>query len=250
MDSSQRSTFPVLAQVRGTCACFREPGTNIHPLQPVINKKDMEQHKYIIIGGSSGIGLSLVNQVTENGHFVYHFARTEGPWENPAQIGHYTFDVGSDEFPDVKEMDYADGLVYCPGTIDLKSFQQLTDENFRNDFEINLLGAVRTIRHFYKVLKKSGSASIVLFSTVAVNQGMPFHASVSAAKGAVEGLTRSLAAEFAPTIRVNAIAPSLTDTKLAARILSSDERREASNKRHPLARIGKATDIAQWQPSF
>lgn len=204
----------------------------------------MKKHHYIIIGGSSGIGFSLINLLTAGGNHVHHFGRTDAEWDKKENIDHYSVDVLTDRFPEIGGLDQANGLVYCPGTIDLKSFQQLTDENFRNDFEINLMGAVRTIRHFHRILKKSGSASIVLFSTVAVGQGMAFHASISAAKGAVEGLTRSLAAEFAPTIRVNAIAPSLTDTKLAARILSTDERREAGNKRHPLGRIGMASDIA------
>jgi len=135
-------------------------------------------------------------------------------------------------------------LVYCPGTINLKPFQQLSDDDFKKDFEINILGAVRMIRHFYQILRKGKPSSIVLFSTVAVGQCMSFHTSVSAAKGAVEGLTRSLAAEFAPAIRVNAIAPSLTDTRLSEKILNSEEKREAGNKRHPLGRFGEPEDIA------
>ena len=205
----------------------------------------MENRKYIIVGGSSGIGLSLVNLLTAGGHHVYHLARSGAEWLHKERIDHYRVDAVADEIPESPGMDMAHGLVYCPGTIDLKPFQQLTDENFRKDFEINVLGAVRVIRHFLKSLKRSGMASIVLFSTVAVSQGMPYHASISAAKGAVEGLVRSLAAEFAPAIRVNGIAPSLTDTPLAGKILSSDERREAGNKRHPLGRIGMSSDIAQ-----
>ncbi|MBR9998605.1 MAG: SDR family oxidoreductase [Cyclobacteriaceae bacterium] len=204
----------------------------------------MENKKYIIIGGSSGIGLSLINLITAEGHHVYHFARNRGTWENESQIQHTTLDILSDELPDTHGIEHANGLVYCPGTIELKSFHQLSDENFRNEFEINVVGAIKLIRHFLKALKKSRSASIVLFSTVAVGQGMPFHAGISTAKGAIEGLTRSLAAEFAPSIRVNAIAPSLTETRLAEKFLGSDERREAAGKRHPLGRIGRAIDIA------
>ena len=137
------------------------------------------------------------------------------------------------------------GLVYCPGTIVLKPFQRLTIDDFKEDFNINLLGAVKVIQGCLKQLKKSPTgASIVLFSTVAVNTGMPFHASVASAKAAVEGLTRSLAAEFAPRIRVNAIAPSLTDTPLAQNLLSSEEKRKASADRHPLKRIGTPQEIA------
>jgi 3-oxoacyl-[acyl-carrier protein] reductase len=131
-------------------------------------------------------------------------------------------------------------------TIVLKPFQRLTVENFLEDFNINFLGAVKVIQSCLDRLKKaSDGASIVLFSTVAVKAGMAFHASVASAKGAVEGLTRSLAAEFAPRIRVNAIAPSLTDTPLAQNLLSSAERRQASAERHPLKRIGSPRDIAQ-----
>jgi NAD(P)-dependent dehydrogenase (short-subunit alcohol dehydrogenase family) len=204
----------------------------------------MDTKKYVVIGGSSGIGLSIVNNLTALGHQVYHFARNEADWEHSDKVQHSKLDITSDEIPGMDSIDSVNGLVYCPGTIELKPFHQITDDDYRKDFEINLLGAARMIRHFYKVLKKGKPASIVLFSTVAVTQGMAFHASVSAAKGAVEGMVRSLAAEFAPSIRVNAIAPSLTDTRLAERLLSTDERREASNKRHPLGRVGRPKDIS------
>jgi NAD(P)-dependent dehydrogenase (short-subunit alcohol dehydrogenase family) len=116
-------------------------------------------------------------------------------------------------------------------------------KDFEKDMQINVYGAIKTIKALLPKLNKNDS-SIVMFSTVAVQQGMPFHASVAAAKGAVEGLTRSLAAEFAPGIRVNCIAPSLTDTPMAARLLGNDARREASEQRHPLKRIGSPADIA------
>jgi NAD(P)-dependent dehydrogenase (short-subunit alcohol dehydrogenase family) len=204
----------------------------------------MENKKYVIIGGSSGIGLSIVNQLTSEGHQVINFSRNEGNWENKNLVDHIKLDIISDELPDSDQIDSANGLVYCPGTINLKPFQQLSESDFKNDFEINVLGAVRALKHFYKALRKGKPSSIILFSTVAVNPGMAFHASISAAKGAIEGLARSLAAEFAPNIRVNAIAPSLTDTDLASKILSSEDRREASNKRHPLGRVGRPEDIA------
>jgi len=204
----------------------------------------MESRKYIVIGGSSGIGLSLVNNLTAEEHEVFHFARNEGNWNFKERVYHFTWDVTSDKLPEMELGDSVNGLVYCPGTIDLKPFQQLSDEDFKRDFEINVMGAIRTIRKFSKMLRKGKPSSIVLFSTVAVSQGMAFHASVSAAKGAIEGLVRSLAAEFAPSIRVNAIAPSLTDTRLAERLLNSDERRQSSNRRHPLGRVGNPSDIA------
>jgi len=138
------------------------------------------------------------------------------------------------------------GVVYCPGTIRLKPIQRLTREDFLEDLQINFLGAVHVIQACLPNLKKSPTgASILLFSTVAVTTGMPFHASIAGAKGAVEGLTRSLAAELAPRIRVNAIAPSLTDTPLAAGLLSSEEKRQAAAERHPMKRIGSAQDIAR-----
>jgi NAD(P)-dependent dehydrogenase (short-subunit alcohol dehydrogenase family) len=142
--------------------------------------------------------------------------------------------------------DVLHGLVYCPGTLRLKPIQRLTREDFLEDLQVNYLGAVRLIQACLPNLKKSPTgASILLFSTVAVTTGMPFHASIAGAKGAVEGLARSLAAELAPRIRVNAIAPSLTDTPLAESLLSSEEKRHAAAERHPLKRVGSPKDIAR-----
>ena len=136
-------------------------------------------------------------------------------------------------------------MLYCPGSINLKPFKSLKEQDYLNDFNINALGAVKIINNYLPNLKKAETSSLVFFSTVAVQTGMPYHASVAMAKGAVEGLTRSLAAEFAPNIRVNAIAPSLTDTPMASRLLSSDEKKEASAKRHPLNSIGNPEEIAK-----
>ena len=138
-----------------------------------------------------------------------------------------------------------DGLIYAPGTINLKPIKGLKESDFIHDFEVNVLGAVKAIKSTLNKLKKSENPAIVLFSTVAVAQGMPYHASVAASKGAIEGLTRSLAAEFAPNIRVNCIAPSLTDTPLAGKLLATPERREASDARHPLKRVGTPEEIAE-----
>jgi NAD(P)-dependent dehydrogenase (short-subunit alcohol dehydrogenase family) len=138
-----------------------------------------------------------------------------------------------------------DGVAYCPGSINLKPFRSLKSDAFLDDFQINVLGAVKVLQASQKALQKAAEpSSVVLFSTVAVAQGMPYHASVAAAKGAVEGLTKSLAAEWAPSTRVNCIAPSLTDTPMAARLLNSDEKKSAAAARHPLRKIGKAEDIA------
>ena len=137
-----------------------------------------------------------------------------------------------------------DGLVYCPGTIVLKPFHRMTPEDFQRELQVNLFGAIAALQSALPALKASGHASVVLFSTVAVAQGMPMHAGIAAAKGAVEGLARSLAAEWAPAIRVNVIAPSLTDTALAAPLLNSDLKKEAAAKRHPLQQVGRSEDLA------
>ena len=157
----------------------------------------------------------------------------------------YSTDVTKpvDEFPNIDSA--INGLVYCPGTINLKPLKSLKIEDFQNDFEVNLLGAVKVINKYFNNLKSSERSSIVLFSTVAVQTGMPYHSSIASAKGAVEGLTRSLAAEFAPTIRVNCIAPSITNTPLAEKLLNNESKRKASEDRHPLKRIGDAEEIAK-----
>jgi NAD(P)-dependent dehydrogenase (short-subunit alcohol dehydrogenase family) len=137
------------------------------------------------------------------------------------------------------------GLVYCPGSINLKPFARIKPEEFRADFELNLVGAVNCLQHYLRNLQAADSASVVLFSTVAVQTGFSFHATVSASKGAIEGLTRALAAEWAPKIRVNAIAPSLTDTPLAENLLREDSKKQAAAARHPLKRLGEPADLAQ-----
>ncbi len=188
----------------------------------------------LLIGGNSGIGAALAELLQQRGFTVLMAHRSAG---QPLNI--------TDEQPDFPVVEGPlHGLVYLPGSINLKPFASLKPADFRSDFEINLVGAVKTLQHYQKALHDAESASVVLFSTVAVGTGMGFHASVAAAKGAVEGLTRSLAAEWAPRVRVNAVAPSLTDTPMATRLLRSDAQREASAKRHPLARIGQPADVA------
>ncbi len=195
----------------------------------------------LLIGGNSGIGLATARLLLERGDQVLAAARSPGPL---AQLGIPVQPFDAHEPVSLELPPVIDSLVYFPGTISLKPFHRLTAEDFLRDFQVNCLGAVNAIQAALPSLKASPSASIVLFSTVAVAQGMPFHASIAAAKGAVEGLTRSMAAEFAPKIRVNAIAPSLTDTPLASPLLNSDVKRESAAKRHPLQRVGEPDEVA------
>lgn len=204
----------------------------------------MKDKNILIIGASSGIGHALAQQLQEQGATLFTAGRTQ-----PGGIlsTHMTWDVTQtpaaeslNQLPEILH-----GLVYCPGTINLKPFHRLTPDDYRHDFEINVLGAVSAIHVAYAAIKKSKSASIVLFSTVAAKLGMGMHSSVSVAKSAVEGLTKSLAAELAlSNVRVNAVAPSLTDTPLAGFLLADENKREAGNKRHPLNRYGTPQDIA------
>ena len=205
----------------------------------------MDKKTFLVLGGGSGIGLEIVKALHEKGHEIYVGSRTQDSRINLDGVHPFTLDVTADTLDLTILPKALNGLIYCPGTIRLKPFQRLTIDEVLEDVQINYLGAVKCIQACLPQLKKSStSASIVLFSTVAVATGMPFHASVAGAKGAVEGLTRSLAAELAPRIRVNAIAPSLTDTPLAGQLLSSEEKRKASADRHPLKRVGTPEEIA------
>ncbi|PQA94006.1 oxidoreductase [Chryseobacterium shigense] len=199
----------------------------------------------VIIGCGKGIGLATAQLLSEK-HHIIGISRSRSPELQNLNITFHEMEVISGNLDDIDFPEVIDGLVYAPGTINLKPFNRLTPDDFKHDFEINVLGAVKCIQKLLPSLKKSGNSSVVLYSSVAAKLGMPFHASVSASKNAVEGLTKSLAAEYAAQkIRVNAIAPSLTDTSLASQLLSTPEKREASSKRHPLQRIGSAEEIAE-----
>ena len=196
---------------------------------------------YLIIGASSGIGQALARQLNNGTTQLYLASRSKGE-VNGENVHYQEIDVTEDFELDLPEA--LDGLVYCPGTINLKPFHRLKEEDFLHDFKVNHLGAVKVIQQALKALKKSENASIVLFSTVAVQTGLTFHSSVASAKGAIEGLARALAAELTPSIRVNVVAPSLTDTPLADRLLSSDDKKKANAERHPLKSLGTADDMA------
>ena len=194
----------------------------------------------LLIGGSSGIGLATAKLLTES-HEVYIASRSSDSLTG-LDIHHLPFDVTTDDLSTLDLPAELSGLVYCPGSINLRPFKGLKPEAFEADFQINVMGFVKSLQ---AVLPKlTTNSSVVLYSTVAVKVGMPFHASVAASKGALEGLGKSLAAELAPKTRVNIIAPSITNTPLADRFLNNEAKMEKSAQRHPLKRVGKADDIA------
>ena len=197
----------------------------------------------VVVGGTKGIGKNIANLLKESNLFV--LARTIDEGSDVSDAHFIKADVTQPTIDLSMLPEVIDGLVYCPGSINLRPFHRLTDQDFVDDWNINFMGAVRIIRQLLPNLKKAESPSIVLFSTVAVSIGMPFHASIAAAKGSIEGLTKALAAELAPKIRVNCIAPSLTETPLSQKLVNTPEKIEGGAKRHPLQRIGQTNDIAQ-----
>lgn len=195
---------------------------------------------FLLAGASSAIAKECCKLLQAEGHNVIGISRTDGdtPYNQFVRVENYT----PPSLPEIKEP--LDGIVYFPGSIHLKPFSRITATDFSNDFEINTLGAISFTQHYLNNLKLATNASIVYISTVAVSVGMPFHSSVSVAKGALEGLTKALAAELAPRIRVNCVAPSLVNTPLAERFINSPEKTEALKKRNPLQKIGESVDVA------
>lgn len=194
----------------------------------------------LIVGGSKGIGNAILKNFI-NTHKVINLSRT-APELVHENLKHHSCDILNDELPDIEMID---ALVYCPGSINLKPILRLSLDDFKNDFEINVLGAVKVIQKYLDVLKKGNKPSILLFSTVASKLGMPFHASVATSKSGIEGLVKSLGAELAPTIRINAIAPTVTDTELAAKLLRNEKMIENITERHPLKKYLKPEEVAE-----
>jgi NAD(P)-dependent dehydrogenase (short-subunit alcohol dehydrogenase family) len=199
---------------------------------------------YIIIGGSSGIGKELVNLIEQQGDNVFSTYNNNMIEDRP-NVKYIKFDATTDKMNLDELPEQIHGLAYCPGSINLKPFHRFTDEDFLEDFKLQVLGATKIIKDLLPKIKKSQDASIVLFSTIAVQTGFSFHAQVAISKGAIEGLTRSLAAELSPTIRVNAIAPSLTNTNLASKFLNTPEKLSMQAEKNPLKKVGEPKDIAE-----
>ncbi len=194
----------------------------------------------VIVGSSSALGQSASKLLQGVGEHTIGIGRSD---HSDCYDEHFLvtdYDFGN--FPITEKPLH--GLIYCPGTIQLKPFHRITPEEWSTELRVNLMGAVAAVQHFLPQMKSAGHASVVFVSTIAVKCGMPFHTSVAAAKAALEGLSRSLAAEYAPAIRFNVIAPGLTESKLSERLLNSPEKQEAAAKRHPMKSIGKPSDLA------
>ena len=194
----------------------------------------------LLIGGSHGIGLSMVKELQET-HNVFVASRTDEELQHK-NITHIKFDVTTDELDISQLPEKLDGFVYCPGSINLKPFKMMSLDTIKDDMELNFFAMVKIVKEIISLMNEG--SSMVFFSTIAVGTGMPFHTSVAASKGAIEGFAKSMAAEYAPKVRVNVIAPSLVDTPLAKRLLNNDKKREMMSERHPLKRVGNPEDIA------
>ena len=195
----------------------------------------------VIIGGSKGIGAEIVKQQLANNNQVFNISRN-APDVSSSNLKHFELNILNDVLPEIENIDT---LIYCPGSINLKPIGSLSIDDFRNDFEINVIGAVKAIQKYLPILKKGNDPSIVLFSTVAVKLGMPYHASIATAKAGIEGLVKSLGAELASVVRVNAIAPTITETTLAANILRNDRMKENMVERHPMKNYLKPDEVAK-----
>ena len=198
---------------------------------------------YLVVGGSSGIGKQIAEMLYMEGHRVFAtYCRNKK--ESKDRLSYHYLDVTSDEVDFAFLPARLDGVVYCPGSLRLRPFNRTALADYEADYRLQVVGALKVLQHVVPLMKENGRGSVVLFSSVAAGRGFPFHASVAACKGAIEGLTKALAAELAPVIRVNCVAPSLTNTPLTAGLLNSEEKLRQHSGRHPLQRVGEALDIA------
>jgi 3-oxoacyl-[acyl-carrier protein] reductase len=200
----------------------------------------MSKKVYLFAGASSAIAHETAKQLQSEGHVVIGLSTKQlvNGYDDFFEVQDYT----TSSFPKIENS--LDGVVYFPGTINLKPFHRLTADDFINDFNINTLGAVAFAQAYLPNLKMAESSSIVFVSSVAVQTGLTFHSSIAMAKGALEGLTRALAAELAPKIRVNCVAPSLVNTPLGEKFINTPEKIEQMQKRNPLQKIGQPEDVA------
>lgn len=207
------------------------------------NTKHNKMKNILLIGGSYGIGLAIAKELQYENK-VYIASRTNEAI-NDMNVTHIPFDAATDTLDTSLLPEVIDGFIYCPGSINLRPFRGLKPEAFESDLQINFISMIKALQTVLPNLSVANQSSVVLFSSVAAGMGMPFHTSVAAAKGAIEGFAKALAAEYAPKIRVNVIAPSLTDTPLAEKFLSNEEKKEKSAQRHPLKRVGTPEDMAK-----
>tara|TARA_B110000116_G_C16726482_1_gene531634 strand:- start:416 stop:1099 length:684 start_codon:yes stop_codon:yes gene_type:complete len=197
-------------------------------------------NKILIIGGSKGIGRQIINELISDNEII-NYSRTV-PEISHANLTHFTIDVLKDDLPEIKDVST---IIYCPGSINLKPIGRFSLDEFREDFEINVIGSIKVIQKYISNLKRATNASILLFSTVATKLGMPYHSSVAVSKSAVDGLVKTLGAELAPGIRVNAIAPTITNTDLASKLLRNEKAIDSMVDRHPLKKILDPKDVAK-----
>lgn len=200
---------------------------------------------YLIVGGSSGIGKALTDKLSGNGHQVFATYNQHPTQATNSNVEYHFLDVRVPELDLQFLPSSLDGFVYCPGSVNLLPFARIKPIDFLADLELQVTGAIKVLQAILPNLKASKNAAVVFFSTIAVQSGFNFHSQVAVSKGAIEGLTRALAAEFAPHIRVNAVAPSITQTTLASKFLNTEEKTQANAQRHPLKRIGTPEDIAE-----
>ena len=202
---------------------------------------------FVIAGGSKGIGLELVRLLSTTADRIDVYSREMDELVEDDKVKHHQCDFTEDDIVLDDLPDEVHGVAYCPGSINLRSFRGLKVDDFRQDFEINVVGAVKFLQGCLTALKKGAGdnpSSVVMFSTVAVAQGLSMHSSIASAKGAIEGLTRTLASELAPKVRVNCIAPALTETSLAAKFFENEDNRKAMAAKYALGRTGKPIDLA------